>query len=146
MEPMTAAIIGSALIGGVTGVMQSQSNARAQRAMIKAQDKRDRINMVASAYGLGSGMSPAQMPVANNQWMQGALAGAQFAVMNPSLWDKKNKSNSSKSMSAEEKAFANYLTTKDQYGYQVPVVQQPPYANQYMVAPQQPPYANVWEG
>lgn len=92
MEPTTAMLIlagAGAGLGAITGERQKAAAERAQEKTLQEQRARDKINMMAQAYGLG-GVSPGMQfqpgvdPMGRG--MQGALAGAQFAAMNPSLW------------------------------------------------------------
>ena len=92
MVPLAAAVIGSAVLGAVAGEMQGRKNRQAMKDQMAEQAKRDKLNMLAAAYGINAQVSPAPyMPPAGNQALQGALGGAQFAVMNPSLWASKNE-------------------------------------------------------
>jgi hypothetical protein len=82
------AVIGSAVMGGVLGAREGAANRRAMKAQMLEQARRDKINMLAAAYGINSKMSPAPfIQPAGAQMMQGALAGAQFGLLNKSLWD-----------------------------------------------------------
>lgn len=93
MDPITAAVIGSAVIGAVSGEMQGRKNRQAMKDQMREQAKRDKMNMLAAAYGINAQISPAPyMRPSGAEAMQGALGGAQFAVMNPSLWDSKDNS------------------------------------------------------
>lgn len=94
MDPLTAAVIGSAILGAVAGERQGAANRRALKDQMKEQARRDKLNMIASAYGINARMSPAQyMPPGGAETMQGALLGAQFAQLNKSLWDDTKKAN-----------------------------------------------------
>lgn len=94
MIPLAAAVIGSAVLGAVAGEMQGRKTRQAQKDQMREQAKRDRLNMLAAAYGINSQLSPAPyMQPAGGQAMQGALGGAQFAVMNPGLWNDMSKTN-----------------------------------------------------
>lgn len=88
MIPLAAAVIGSAVLGAVAGEMQGRKTRQAQKDQMREQAKRDRLNMLAAAYGINSQISPAPyMQPTGGQAMQGALMGAQFAQMNKSLWE-----------------------------------------------------------
>ena len=92
MEPMTAALILAGVgagVGYLGGERQKKAQEKAQEQFRKDTAEQERKALIASAYGLG-GVAPAQMqaPTADPLMtaMQGGLAGAQFATMNPNLW------------------------------------------------------------
>lgn len=84
MGPLAAMAIMSAVTAGA-GYLQGRQNAKALKSQQREQAKRDRMNMIASAYGLTPTRTSAPLHT-NNEWLQGAMAGAQFAALNSDLW------------------------------------------------------------
>lgn len=73
-------------IGAIAGELQGQKQRKEQRRVEKEQKKIARTNLLASAYGLGQTDPNIMQQRQYGQAMQGALGGAQFAMMNPNLW------------------------------------------------------------
>ena len=86
---------------------------------MKEQARRDKLNMIASAYGINARMSPAQyMPPGGAETMQGALLGAQFAQLNKSLWDDTKKTNPNTNITTyNQSPYGNYYTGYDRNLY-----------------------------
>jgi hypothetical protein len=74
-------------IGALAGEMQGQKNRKAMKDQQKEARRIARLQAQQAALGMGqTGLAASAFAPTSNQAMQGALAGAQMALMNKDLW------------------------------------------------------------
>ena len=93
---MAIAAGASGLLSALGASEQSKTAKKVAKEQIAAQKEADRLNTLAAAYGRGTPMrgtahlvaqgGPNPLIAGLGGILQGGLAGAQFAQMNPNLW------------------------------------------------------------
>lgn len=118
------------------GEYQGAKNRKALKDQAKEQARRDRINMIASAYGVNQGLSAAPLIAPNTGAAQGAFAGLQMAMMNKDLWSSNNNPVTTPATSETDQLANLYAMTQGQQDAtrvmmqnsgSVPAYQQSPY-------------------
>lgn len=119
MDPMTA-MLAASFIGAAAGEMQGQKNRKALKEQQKEQAKRDKANLIASAYGLQPVRTSAPL-MKSDEMLQGLFAGAQFGLMNENLWANNPNDPYAKLTPAQQQALMN-----TEAGMAAPMVQPQP--------------------